>query len=149
MKRFSFNLKGLLGLREWEERVAQQNLSRATQSVVELETRIRQLGEEQESICEYWNESSATSFSRNDRIALQGRMEQTRVDEKALRESLSQAKAEREKALSALTQAMRKKKIVEDLKQRRLEAHRSEVARLENLEVEDIYNARTNGRSGL
>ncbi len=149
MKRFSFNLKGLLGLREWEEQLAQQNLSRATSRVVDLESRIHKMDEEEKAVCEQWNESSAASFTRNDRVALQGRMEQARSDAIELQNTLRQARAEREKALAAMSVAMQKKKVVEDLKQRRLEEYRSEVARQEILEIEDIYNARTIGRSGL
>ncbi len=43
--------------------------------------------------------------------------------------------------------AMQKKKVVENLKQRRLEEHRSEVARQEILEIEAIYNARSMERA--
>ncbi len=75
MKKFEFKLKGLLGLQEWEEQIARQSLNRAIQRVTQLEEKAQSADQAREAICDRWNESRAESFSRNERLAMQGSIE--------------------------------------------------------------------------
>ena len=43
MKRFSFNLRALLKLREWEEQLARQDFSQTVQNVSTLEDKTRRV----------------------------------------------------------------------------------------------------------
>ena len=51
MKKFYFNLRALLKLREWEEQLARQNFSQTVQKVSTLEDKTRRVDEEKDSIC--------------------------------------------------------------------------------------------------
>ena len=59
------------------------------------------------------------------------------------------AEQRRDEALSRMKQAARKKKVVANLKQRRLEEYHAEALRQETIEIEDIYNARSIERRGI
>ena len=58
------------------------------------------------------------------------------------RASLQEALERRKAAVDELALATRRKKVVENLKKKRLEEHRAEVFRQEARENEDIYNSR-------
>lgn len=149
MKKFSFNLKALLELREWEEQVARQAFSQSIHEVSVLEDKARMVEEEKESICQDWEKSHSKSFSRNDRLALNGAIsDASRVSDES-KNALVEAEKRRDKALAEMKIAVRKKKVVANLKQRRLEEYQAEALRQETIEIEDIYNARSVERIGL
>jgi len=149
MKKFSFNLKALLELREWEEQVARQAFSQSIQAVSVLKDQAKKVEEEKEAICQDWEKAHPESFSRNDRLALNASISNaSRVSEES-KNALDLAEKKREKALAEMKLAVRKKKVVANLKQRRLEEHQAEALRQETIEIEDIYNARSIERSGI
>jgi len=149
MKKFSFNLKALLELREWEEQVARNAFSQSVHEVSKLEDRARFAEEEKESICREWNESRSQSFSRNDRLGLNAAMANaSRVAEESGR-TLMEARKRSDEALTRLKLAVRHRKVVANLKQRRLEEYQAEAQRQETIEIEDIYNARSIERNGI
>lgn len=149
MKKFSFNLKALLELREWEEQVARQAFSQSVQAVSVLKDKTRRVEQEKEAICQDWAKRHPESFSRNDRLALNAAISNvSRVSEES-KSALDLAEEKREKALYEMKLAVRKKKVVANLKQRRLEEHQAEALRQETIEIEDIYNARSIERSSI
>ncbi len=149
MKKFSFNLKALLELREWEEQVARQAFSQSIQAVSILKDKASRVEQEKEAICQEWDKTHPGSFSRNDRLALNAAISNaSRVSEES-KNALEVAEKKREKALTEMKLAVRKKKVVANLKQRRLEEHQAEALRQETIEIEDIYNARSIERRGI
>ncbi len=149
MKKFSFNLKALLELREWEEQVARQAFSQSVQAVSALKDKAKRVEQEKDAICQDWDKTHSQSFSRNERLALNAAISNvSRVSEES-KSALNLAEKKREKALLEMKLAVRKKKVVANLKQRRLEEHQVEALRQETIEIEDIYNARSIERSGI
>jgi flagellar FliJ protein len=149
MKKFSFNLRALLELREWEEQLARQSFSHAVHEVSNLEDKTRRVEEEKESICRDWDKSHTRSFSRNERLALNAAIADAGQASKEARNALVKAEQRRDEALSKMKLAVRKKKVVANLKQRRLEEYQAEALRQETIEIEDIYNVRSIERTGI
>ncbi len=149
MKKFSFNLRALLELREWEEQVARQYFSQTVQDVSVLENERKRVDEEKESICQDWDKSHSSSFSRNERLALNSAIFQADKVSTKTKSELVAAEKKRDEALTRMKEAVRKKKVVANLKQRRLEEYQAEALRQETIEIEDIYNSRSIERRGL
>ena len=149
MKKFSFNLRALLKLREWEEQLARQNFSQTVQKVSTLEDKTRRVDEEKDSICRDWDKSHTRSFSRNERLGLHAAIADASQTSKEVRDALLTAEQRRDDALSRMKQAARKKKVVANLKQCRLEEYHVEAMRQKTIEIEDIYNARRIERRGI
>lgn len=149
MRKFVFNLTALLNLREWEEQGARQNYLVAVRKARQMELATRDAGNTREAIIESWNKSNAEAFSRNERLALEGSiLEASRVEE-SYRIRLEKAKQEERAARAKVNSAIRKRKAVQNLKQRRFEAYTADAAKAELSEIEDIYNARANERKKL
>ena len=147
MKKFVFNLESVLGLREWEEQLSRQAFSEASSKVVELEERIRNVEVESQAVFENWSKVNSGSFSRNDRLALisgADALSQLRAEAES---NLEEANRKRDEAMAKLSEAIRAKKVVENLKQRRLEEYQAETLRADTQEIEDIFNARRKERS--
>ncbi|OUW15912.1 MAG: hypothetical protein CBD18_07905 [Opitutales bacterium TMED158] len=142
MKKFVFNLESVLGLREWEEQLSQQAFAAASSEVAILEQRILETERERDAVFEKWSAASGSRFTRNDRLAMIGSAEALQQSRKASEDSLKTAREKRTKAMSGLSDAIRAKKVVENLKQRRLEDYRTEAQRVEAQEVEDVFNSR-------
>lgn len=149
MKKFKFNLKALLELREWEEKIARQVFSQSIQEIANLNDKTRVLEAERDSICGDWNESRSRSFSRNDRLNLNRFIATKSQTSSELQAALISAREKRDKALSNMKIAIRKKNVVADMKQRRLEEYQADILYREMVEIEDIYNARSIERKGL
>ncbi|MGK0238605.1 MAG: flagellar FliJ protein [Candidatus Pelagisphaera sp.] len=146
MKKFVFSLESVLGLREWEEQASRQAFTEVSSEVTLLEERIRNMESESAGVFEKWNTSFVETFTRNDRMVLMGSVDSMRRQKVEVTASLEEANLKREEALKKLTQAVRNKKIVENLKEKRLEDYQAESILHEALEIEDIYNARRKER---
>ena len=149
MRKFVFNLTALLNLREWEEQGARQNYLVAARKARQMELATRDAGKKREAIIESWNKSNAEAFSRNERLALEGSILEASRAEESYMIRLDEAKREERAARAKVNSAIRKRKAVQNLKQRRFEAYRADAAKAELSEIEDIYNARANERKKL
>ena len=149
MRKFVFNLTTLLNLREWEEQVARQNYLVAIRKARQMELATRDAGNTREAIIESWIKSNVEAFSRNERLALEGSISEASRVEESYRIRLEKAKQEERAARAKVNSAIRKRKAVQNLKQRRFEAYTADAAKAELSEIEDIYNARANERKKL
>ncbi len=147
MKKFAFNLESLMGLREWEEQSSRQAFSEISQEVNRLQERIANVDSEKSAMFDQWGESKSESFSRNDRLALMGRIDAIGRRAEEAKAALDEAIKKRERALAKMVKCIHEKKVVENLKERRLEEYRADVFREETHEIEDAYNCRRNGRN--
>lgn len=149
MKRFHFNLEALATLRGWEEQRCQRALGEATREIERLDGEIRSLEGAKERACQGWSAKSqaGSRFGPRDRQALQSEL--SAIDELSgqMGEALRKAEERRMKAIEALKQAARAKQAVENLKEKRMEAFRSEYYRQEAREIEDIFNSRHRRRA--
>jgi flagellar FliJ protein len=142
MKKFVFSLESVLGLRKWEEQVSREEFTEVSSEVMLLEERIRNMDIEYAGVFEKWNTSYVDTFTLNDRLVLMGSVDSMRRLKVEVKASLEAANLKREEALKKLTHAVRNKKVVENLKEKRLEVYQAESMLHEVLEIEDIYNAR-------
>ncbi len=147
MKKFVFSLESVLGLRDWEEQVSRQAFNEVSSEATLLEARIREMESEAVSVFDRWNASHVETFTRGDRMVLMGSVDSMKRLEGEAKVSLEEANRKREQAMEKLKEAVRNKKVVERLKERRLETHQAESMVHEAREIEDIYNARRKGRS--
>lgn len=139
MKKFVFKLQPLLDLREAKEQqirnelsavVSKQNAERMRQE--ELRAKIREQGN---SIRQHWKDGSpdpagAMQFGNYQMQALRA------ID--AAEQKIQELEPEAEKIRKRLLQASMEKKLVEKLKERKLEEYRHEVIRKQRTESDDI-----------
>jgi len=147
MKKFVFSMESVPGLREWEEQLSRQAFNEISTEMMLLEEKIRNMKNEAATLYERWSDSHGETFTRADRLFLMGGVDSMQRIEGEAKASLEDAGKRREKALVKMTEAVRNKKVVENLKQRRLEEYRVELIRHEALEIEDAFNARRKERA--
>ena len=142
MKKFKFNLDPLLEMRDWEEQKARQGLAEANARVNDACQRIDSCKSELESTYASWQTAGQVKFTAVERLAMQSQI--TEVESRILQAetSLQEAEQGRVKAMEALKVASRNKKVVENLKEKRLQEYRAELLKKESMEIEDIFNAR-------
>lgn len=142
MKKFKFNLEGLLKLRGWEEQRSRQALSSLTAEIARLEQSIESLADERRYAVENWGSNNMKSFRPVDRQALSSQLEGIQTLSAEANAALTRALKQRQEAIERLNRAVRAKKVVENLKMRRLEEYSAEIERQEAKELEDAFNAR-------
>lgn len=142
MKKFKFSLESLLTLREWEEQRAQQGLAEANAQIDRIQSRLQRLNQSIDRAYQTWNGSEKRSFSPMERLGLSSSVEDLRREVEETSKALQEAATRRTRALEALVDAARNRKVVTNLKSTRLRSYREDVQRQEAIEIEDIFNAR-------
>ncbi len=146
MKKFQFNLEGLLTLREWEEQQSRQELGLVFKEIERLNGLLANLSNQVAEAFAAWNENSSKSFSPTDRHALSAQLAELESAKAKAHVALQEAFEKREVEMDRLALATRRKKVVENLKQKRLEEYKAEFSRQEIRENEDLFNSRYKGR---
>ena len=149
MRKFVSNLTALLKLREWEEQGARQNYLVAVRKARQMDLATRDAGSTREAILESWSRSNGEAFSRNERLALEGSILEASRLEESYRIRSEKARQEERATRARVNSAIRKRRAVQKLIQRRFEDYRADAAKAELSEIEDIYNARANERKKL
>ena len=149
MRKFVSNLTALLNLREWEEQGARQNYLVAVRKARQMDLATRDAGSTREAILESWSRSNGEAFSRNERLALEGSILEASRLEESYRIRSEKARQEERATRARVNSAIRKRRAVQKLIQRRFEDYRADTAKAELSEIEDIYNARANERKKL
>jgi len=142
MKKFKFNLEGLLKLRGWEEQRSRQALSSLTSEIARLEQSIVTMEDDRRYAVDNWAAENMKGFRPADRMALSSQLEGIQTLTAETNAALTRALQQRQEAIERLNKAVRAKKVVENLKERRLEEYRADVERQEAKELEDVFNAR-------
>ena len=142
MNKFKFNLESLLVMREWEERRTHQALSETNAQVVQLQDRMKRLSSEKTKAFSGWDVAGATRFSAMDRLNLNSQVAEIENQTVEYRQQLGMALADRARAIEALSVATRRKRAVENLKEKRTQQHLADAYKEESAEIEDIFNAR-------
>ena len=109
----------------------------------------RDAGSTREAILESWSRSNGEAFSRNERLALEGSILEASRLEESYRIRSEKARQEERATRARVNSAIRKRRAVQKLIQRRFEDYRADTAKAELSEIEDIYNARANERKKL
>ena len=145
MKKFKFQLDGLLTLRDWEEQKAKQKLGEVTGRIAQLKNDIESIGNQKTALFASWSEDNQKSFSPMQRIALEAQVALFGTQTKDLQKNIQEAEQQRLKAIQELKEVARSKQVVENLKEKRMEEFRVEFYRQESREIEDIFNSRHKG----
>lgn len=142
MKKFSFNLDSLLVLRERDEQNARVALTEANAYVERVNQEIARLESSISGTYDSWDGQSGRRFTPMDRIGLSGQVASLQVEVVQAKKTLQAAQDRRAKAMHALQEASRNRKVVTNLKEKRFQAHTAELLKQEANEIEDIFNAR-------
>lgn len=145
MKKFKFQLEALMTIREWNEQNARQALGVVMREIEGLNANVLQLEQSRSDITERWVGACQSGFNPADRIAYDNQILNLKQQSVSLAESISQAEERREQAMRALEKAAQEKRIVENMKEKRLKEYEAELLKYEANEVEDIFNARRKG----
>ncbi len=142
MKKFTFNLDPLLVLRERDEQNARMALSEVNAQVERINQQIAQLERSVTGTYDSWDGQSGRRFSPMDRMGLATQVADLQRQTELARQQMQEAEQERAKAMQALQEASRNRKVVTNLKEKRLKEYNAEVIKQEAIEIEDIFNAR-------
>lgn len=142
MKKFTFNLDPLLVLRERDEQKARMALSEINAHVERINQQIAQLESSVAGTYDSWDGQSGRRFSPMDRMGLSAQVADLQRQTEQARNQMHEAEQERTKAMQALMEASRNRKVVTNLKEKRLLEYNAEVIKQEAIEIEDIFNAR-------
>ncbi|MDQ8182345.1 flagellar export protein FliJ [Pelagicoccus sp. SDUM812005] len=142
MKKFSFNLDPLLALRERDEQNARNALSEVNAQVERINQHIAKLEDSVTGTYASWDGQSGRRFSPMDRMGLSHQVADLKRQADEARKLMQKAQERRSKAMQALQEATRNRKIVTNLKEKRFKEYTAEVEKQEATEIEDIYNAR-------
>jgi flagellar FliJ protein len=149
MQRFTFKLEAVRALREQAEQQAQQAL--AHQLVLEGE-RLAALDLAAERLAAAHRRGTAQPggvTSAADLVARQRYVERAERDQRAARANLAAQRRQVDAERGRLEQATRDRKVLEQLKERALTAHRARMARAEEQTLSEIALAGHQRRAAL
>lgn len=149
MKKFIFQLQALMTIREWDEKNAHQELGRVNARIVEVESKMSALRESEGKMRHTWNPESGQRFNAATRIALDVSLKEISDRIEQLDNELEVAQRERLAALTELEATSRRKKIVENLREKRLAEYQAAYDKHEASEIEDSFYARRKNASLL
>lgn len=149
MKKFVFSLESLLSLRELEEQNAKSSLAEANAQVEQVSQQLQQLEASEEKAYASWNGESGRRFSAMDRLGLSSQVADLKRQHAEVQELKRKVEQQRSEMMQKLHQATRSRKVVTNLKEKRLQEHMVEVQKQETNEIEDIFNARRGVRQAL
>lgn len=146
MKKFTFSLDSLLNLRDLEEQNARSALAEVNAQVERVNQRMVELNAEMEAAYSSWNGESGRRFNAMDRTGLTSQVEDLKRQSNEAMQLKKQAEERRSQAMQHLQEATRNRKVVTNLKEKRLREYQAEVLKQEANEIEDIFNARRGNR---
>ena len=146
MKKFSFSLDSLLSLRDLEEQNARTALAEANAQVARIEREISELETSVDQAYASWNGESGRCFNAMDRLGLSGQVAELKRRSAEAAELKRQFLERRSEAMDRFNETMRNRKVVTNLKEKRLREYQAEVLKQEAIEIEDIFNARRSVR---
>lgn len=142
MKKFSFSLESLLTLRELEEQNARVALTEVNGQIEQINQKIAELDQAVEGAYGSWNGESGRRFTSMDRMGLSSQVADLQRQSSQARQLLANAQSKRMKAMQALQDTSRKRKVVTNLREKRFKEYTAEMQKQEANEIEDIFNAR-------
>ncbi len=144
MKKFKFQLQALMTIREWDEQNARQELGRISAKIGDLKEKLEKLEQEKTKARNFWMTQSEYTFNAGMRVAFDTSLKDFAEREQMVKKQLEEAREKRAEALSELEAASRRKKIVENLKEKRFAEYQAAYDKHEANEIEDSFYARRN-----
>lgn len=145
MKKFKFQLEALMTIRERSEQEARQALANAMREIEELKASVQKLETSKLNATNQWVSSNQEGFKPSERIAYDFQILSLQQQAIALENSIKGADEKRRQAIARLEKAVQEKRIVENMKEKRLREYERELQKHEANEIEDIFNARRKG----
>ncbi len=137
MRRFSFALDGLLKVRQYHERERELVLGRATAAYEQLLTQMRTLRQERESTVQ-----AARGVDLSGRLSQGAYLQLLENTLEELEERKVDLEASRNEALKEYTQALKERKVIDNLRERRAQEHYRHEARNADRELNEIGGVR-------
>ncbi len=142
MKRFSFSLQKVLDFREFEKKQAETELGKAVAEETKIENNL-------ELIAKQRVETVATADGVHDINALYGINQYFQLldqRKEKLLEDLTKAKLVTEEKRDVMREAMKKCKVLENLKEQRMAVWKKDEAKREENEIDDIVTSKYNAQ---
>jgi len=142
MKRFQFRLASILTLRLMEQNEAEGKYSAAIEVRRKIEQQILDVQGEYEQVNRFILQSREGGFSPADQ-AQYGTALENKVQQVAeLKDLLQRAKNQENSAREVYIEARKKHELLDKLRERKLADHTAEQLLQEQMESDDLYNAR-------
>ncbi|MBK1878432.1 flagellar FliJ family protein [Pelagicoccus mobilis] len=146
MKKFTFSLDSLLSLRDLEEQNARTALAEVNAQIERLDQHMKQLESSVDAVYQSWDGESGRRFNAMDRMGLSSQVADLKRQAADAEQMKQQTVERRAKAMQNLQEATRNRKVVTNLKEKRLQEYQAELLKQEANEIEDIFNARRGNR---
>ncbi|MFP4430585.1 MAG: hypothetical protein ACOCW6_03025 [Spirochaetota bacterium] len=141
MRRFSFGLEGLLKVRRYHEHERELTLSRATAKYEQVLNQMLNLEQEREATV-----AATRGVDLSARLSQEAYLQLLEQSLEELEGRRRQLEASRNEALGEYTQALKERKVIENLKERRAREHYREESRHADRELNEIGNIRAAAR---
>jgi flagellar protein FliJ len=139
MKKFSFTLQKILGLREFEEKEAQIELARAISAADAIQAELNNIADQR--IKQSYSRSQSSDIFTLQSIEYYIQRLDLRTEE--LLEDLARAQIVIEEKRSIMAEKMKNRKVLTKLKDKKKEEHRYGVLLNEEEIMDDIANSNT------
>jgi flagellar protein FliJ len=137
MRRFAFSLEGLLKVRQYHEHERELTLGRATAKYEQLLNQMRTLEEERKATV-----AAMRGVDLSARLSQGAYLQLLEQSLEELESRRQQLEASRNEALGEYTQALKERKVIDNLKERRAREHYREEARHADRELNEIGSIR-------
>lgn len=133
MKRFSFNLEGILSLREFEEKNAKNDLAKSIAEANTLQQNLENIAQERVRVNNLRNNTSDLFYLQS----CEQYVNKLDVQKEDTLESLAEIQLVIEKKQKILVDAMQKRKAIEKLKEKKIAEWKKENIKAEESAIED------------
>lgn len=136
MKRFHFNLQRILALREYREKDWEIKLGEVTGRCVRLKQSILERTRNRESALRAWHQTALTDvlYARS----MEEYIRRMNHEQARLEVELEQAEAEREEVQKQFIEASRERKVLENLKDKRMQEYYKDQLKTEFKNIDEM-----------
>ena len=142
MSRFRFRFESLLHQYEQQRDAAGGEVAKANEAIAKVQSQIETLHSQRETSRKEASRVAAASDVKIDAMLQRGRYDvQLQAEIAQLQQTLAQLHTERDRRQTVLLQQQQEVKRMEQLRERHLEEHTTEVKRVEQKELDDVVSA--------
>ncbi|MDU4959908.1 MAG: flagellar export protein FliJ [Sporomusaceae bacterium] len=138
MQRFRFRLEALLHFRKLQTEQAQARLGEATVEWQKQSQTLQSLQSEEREAAVYFRQLQQTPVTADDFVAFHAYKQMLKNKISCQTEAVATAAAQREECRQQLAETLKRQKLVEKLKEKRLQQYNEELLRLEQKELDEI-----------
>lgn len=138
MKKFSFKLEKVLELREFEEDQAKIELGKAIAETERIKEELRLIAEKRV-------QNTKSRFSSSDvmeQLAIENYITRLDSEKERLLEELAQAELVVEQKRSVFAEALKNRKVISKLKEKRTAEYKKDFYKTEENEIDDVFTSK-------